>query len=36
MIVRDDALIYVEDKKTMPTFRTNYQPLAPDYQSLET
>ena len=30
------ALIDVKDKKTMPTFRTAYQSLAPDYQSLET
>ena len=35
MISRDDALIDFEDKKTMPTFRTAYQSLAPDYQSLE-
>ena len=32
----DDALIYVEDKTTMSTFRVNDQLLAPDYRSLET
>lgn len=36
MISGDDTLIDVEDKKTMLTFRTAYQSLAPDYKSLET
>lgn len=36
MIGEDDASIYVEDTTIMPTLRTAYQSLAPDYQSLET
>jgi hypothetical protein len=36
MTDEDNALIYIEDKTTMPTFRGNDQLLVLDYRSLET